>query len=173
MLKRMIRGAVGVERQPATTAEDRTAAQRHQKIEVAWRWLRTALDRAIDEYFQTGSLSRLEAYMESPALERLVSQLEVMRAQGIGWSQPDRTARSKSTEVRVISERLDSKGLLPVEFVVQESFVDKSLLVQYDERGQVIDQVQSPGERRVLQATVVCLGAQEYRVREVRQVSVG
>lgn len=171
MLKRIIKG-VGVERTPAETAEDRTTAQRHQKIEVAWRWLRTALDRSIDEYFQTGSLARLERYMESPALERLVGQLEVMREQGIVWSQPDRGARAKTTEVRVIDERLDSRGQLPVEFVVQESFVDRSRLVHLDERGQVVDQVQSPGERRILQATVVCLGAQEYRVREVRQVSV-
>lgn len=172
MLKKMLRGA-GVERQPAATQEERTTAERHRKIDVAWRWLRTAIDRAIDEYFQTGSTERLQRYVESPALDRLVSQLEVLRAQGLVWSQPDRVARQSSTEVRVIDERLDSRGVLPEEFVVQESFLDKSLLIHLNEHGQEIDRVQSPGERRIIQATVRCLGAQEYRVREIRQVSVG
>lgn len=151
-------------------SEDQTIREtRHKRLQHAWAYLRQTIDQGINQYFDTGSTEMLRTHMESPALERLEQQLQMLADSGVRWSQPNRKKRTQAA-ISVIDEIIDQRGL-PQEFTVQEEFNDYSLLEQHDQ-GRKVAEVAHNGERRIFQATVVVRGPQDYRVKDIRRVVV-
>lgn len=164
--------AFGVDIAEAPSEEDEAAQRREANIKLAWDWLRQRLDLDIEHYFKTGSTSKLEQHCVAPALDRIVTQLEAMRSRGLVWRQPERQVRTQR-ELEVLEMELDAQGKLPTMFIIQEAFTDRSVLEQVDASGIVAASNEAHGVRRVLQATVICPGATDYRLRDVRQVTLG
>lgn len=146
--------------------DDRARQEREEKIRLAWLWLRREIDRAIGEYFTDGSTERLQNCVVSPAYERLLGQLEVMKSNGQMWSFPDR--ERSQPHVEILEEQVDGRGIMTA-FSVQERFFDRSVLTLLDESGKSRE-VRGDSTRRVLQATVRCPGTHDYQLQEVRQV---
>lgn len=165
-LMKKIASKAGIESEEIPTEDERARHEREEKIRLAWLWLRREIDRAINEYFSTGSTERLSSCVVSPAYERLLGQLEVMKSSGQKWSFPDR--ERSQPHVEILEEQVDSRGIMTA-FSVQERFFDRSVLTidAGDGRPQ---EVRGDSTRRVLQATVRCPGTHDYQLQEVRQV---
>lgn len=161
-----IAGKAGVEVSAAPTEDDERRERRHTNIVMAWKWLRDQLDRDIQHYFETGSTEELEKHCVPPALDRLIAQLEVLHSQGKRWRQPERQLRT-NFQVEVIDEELDAQRRVPTMFVIQETFTDRSVLETST------GPIEGEGERRTFKATVLCPGPTDFKLRDVRQVSVG
>lgn len=174
-LKEKLLSAVGMDAQPAPTAEDEREREYNDQMIMAWRWLRShALDRTIAEYFATGSFEHLNEYVVGTAGEHLRAHLAAMREQGIAW-RPSSPKQRQDAEVTIVASQYNRDGGVQA-FVVQESFLDHSTIAYVNEHGQVIgtneDNLTNP-ERRVLHAKVICDGPQTYRLSELKQVAIG
>lgn len=162
---------IGVEAEEVPTEQEAQRADRHGRIILGWRYLRTMLDQGIAEYFESGDTTKIEKAAVDPARARLLEQLDVLRSQGRTWSFPERDRRA-SAQVEVINEVLDDRGW-PASFVVREIFHDNSVLTQLDTNGNAVSQLQADGNRRIFEAQVVCPGHLEYYLQDVRQIQLG
>ena len=131
-------------------------------------FLRQMIDRAIVDFYQTGSYARLEEFVERPALDALKEKLNDLRSRKIAWVQPDRAKRKPRLDVVPAGLVLNKAGL-PTRFVIEERFVDRSQHHHFV-GGQVDRTSECPGRERTIRATVDVRNGQDYTLRSVVEV---
>jgi hypothetical protein len=156
--------AIGIDAEAAPTQDDVQRAERHKKIEQAWDFLRTRLDRCVASYYETGSFEELSQFVERPALDSMKQQLIDMRSKGLYWQMPERKVMTQA-KYEVVSEELNKRGQ-PTQFVIEEHFRDHSEILQITDQG-LVPISKSDGVDRVIQATVNVRNGQEFKLHSV------
>ncbi|WP_217924775.1 hypothetical protein [Miltoncostaea oceani] len=163
---------MGVDVAPQPTAREEQEDELRDSMCMAWRWLRAlVVDRATSQYFETGDTENLRKFLEPELADRMIAYLDGLRDQGMA-AIPVRKIDRDGAEVNIIDRRLNSDGTVE-HFVVEESFRDTSGLVMVEGQRPMSDPLIASGDQRMLRATVVCTGPQSYRIRDIRQVSIG
>jgi hypothetical protein len=155
----------GIKTEIEATPEESQTKDRHQQIIGVWSYLRNQIDNGVEEYFKTGNSDILKQYVNRPALDAIIVQVDSLREQNIHWSQPDRSARTEQ-QVEVISEKAEPGSKRSSTFTVQERFKDNSVY----RRISGTEQRNAPGEQEVFQATVEVLDGYNYRLVSVVRV---
>jgi hypothetical protein len=155
---------IGIKAEKLPTEDEHKRAERHATIERVWKYLRDRIDRGAIEYFRTGSTDILREFVGRPALDSMLEELERLRNAGVYWVQPDRGART-NPRYAIISEKLN-KNNQPERFVIQERFVDHSVLRAVDGNAEKACE----GVERVIQATVEVKGGRDFKLLSVIQV---
>lgn len=173
-LKDRLLKTIGLDSEVAPTEEQEYKQKNEEQMTLAWRWLREqGLDRAIEEYFNTGDDRRIRQYTGDEVASRLIAHLEGLRAQNIAWIPPKRRSRQEA-KVTIIASEQDGNGVI-TSFTVQESFLDLSAVLRFNAEGvpTTSPQLDPEPQRRVLIANVICDGPTDYKISEIRQLSVG
>lgn len=148
---------VGVKVEREATPEEADRQKREASILKVWEYMRRQIDLGVDEYFKTGESEKLREFVGRPALDALLAHLEQLRSSGLYLSQPERK-KLTNPRVSVISDS-------PEQFVVQERFVDGSVIQRLDGTAQKA----CDSEERVIRATVAVNG-QEFKLLNVIKV---
>ena len=166
-----ILSAIGITTEPAATEADKKKAEREEQIKAAWWYLRNRIDGAIHDYYKTGTFSKLEQFVERPALDLFKQELHSLRAANIFWQQPHRKTATEPTYTVVHVDF--NKDKQPTRFVIRERFRDFSVhqrVVRRDGEQVLIPDSSAPGTERVLEATVTVTGGSSYMLHSVRRV---
>lgn len=158
---------VGVKTEKVATEEDKRGQEMDQNIMLAWKYLRSRIDLAVHEYYRTGKFTKVEQYVERPALDALKQELHTLRAADIYWQQPDRQSTTEP-HVTVVSKELNKRGQ-PTKFVIQERFRDFSVHQRVVD-GSLVPDARADGDEHVIQATVTVRNGAEYRLHSVIKV---
>jgi hypothetical protein len=165
-------GKIGLKTEAVQTPEELADRERIRQILNIYAFVRRQLDKAVYEYFRTGSFQEVEAIVDRPATDKLKAHLSGLRAQRTLWRQPERTERTEP-RVRIVgSPELDARGR-PVRFVVEERFIDRSVFEQPTPEGKWQQVAECPGHERVIQTTIVVEGERDYRISGVLRVQAG
>lgn len=159
--------AIGINAEAAPTDDALVKKDRHNKIELAWVFLRDRIDKATHEYYRSGSFQQLEQFVERPALDAMKEELTRLREEGIYWHQPDRPVHT-NPQFEVVSEQLNKNGQ-PTRFVIQERFIDHSAFYLID-GSELQPLAANEGEERVVRATVNVRGGSEFRLHSVIEI---
>lgn len=173
IVERAARG-VGVQAE-AISSPEAQKTDRHERIILAWKYLRAKVDQGVIEYYADGSSPILEEYVDPQTLRELKKYLNDLRAKHVYWVFPQRSKVSQS-KVTVIDERLGSDQI-PVEFTIQERFSDVSAfqLVELKKNAagkmvsEVVDERIARGVERAILATVEVVEGREYRIISVKR----
>jgi hypothetical protein len=155
----------GIKTEVEATPEESQTKDRHQQIAGVWSYLRNQIDNGVEEYFKTGNSDILKQYVNRPALDSIIAEVDNLRQQNIHWSQPDRQARTDQ-QIEVISEKAEPGSKRSSTFTIQERFKDNSVYRRVDGSDQKI----APAEQKVFQATVEVLDGYNYRLVSVVNV---
>lgn len=158
---------MGVKAEAAPTEDAVVEKDRHKKIELAWVFLRDRIDKAIHEYYRSGSFQQLEQFVERPALDSMKEELVRLREQNVYWHQPDRPVHT-NPQYKVISEQLNKNGQ-PTSFVIEERFIDQSAFYIIDDR-ELQPLSVNEGHERVIRSTVHVRGGSEFLLHSVIEV---
>lgn len=161
----------GIQTEAVPTADQQEATERHDKIRMAWQYLRDRIDKATKHYYATGSFDKLEEFVERPALDLMKEHLTRLRNEGVYWEQP---TRQQITEprIRVVSEELNKRGQ-PTNFIVEERFKDFSVYSRLQGDGTYLQDARADGRERTIQAHVVVRNATDFRLVSVIEVEQG
>lgn len=157
--------AAGVEATEGPSAEELARTERHRQMIVGWNFVRRRIDDEIAQYFKTQNTAGLEELMDPALLQRLVTQMDVLRGKGLRWSQPDRDRTGPGWSV--IDEVLDKENF-PLRYTVQETFSDWAVLETTD--GHDVGKRQAGGVRRIIRATVTISNRSTYKLTEITRV---
>jgi hypothetical protein len=160
-------GALGIQTEAVPTEQDKQTVEREKNIILAWQFLRTRIDVATHDYYRTGNFSKMEEFVERPALDAIKQHLNELRSSNILWSQPDRKAATQWS-FKVMNVEMNKKNQ-PVRFVIRERYKDYSRH-QLVVNGQLTEGTRARGEERVIEATVTVRNGTDYKLHSVRQV---
>lgn len=162
-----ILGALGIQTEAVPTESDHRDKDREKNIRLAWKYLRSRIDLSIHEYYRSGKFTKLEEFVERPALDALRQELHTLRSENIFWQQPDRQTLTEP-EIVVGPVELNKKGQ-PTKFTIRERFKDYSVHQRVVDQ-QLVPDARSDGSERVIEATVTVRNGSEYKLHSVRQV---
>ena len=160
--------AIGVKTEAKPTDSDRARAEIHATCEDGYWFLRQMIDKAIMDFYKTGSFDKLEQFVDRPALDAMREKLGELRERQILWMQPDRSKRKPHLKIVESGLVLNRQGL-PTRFVVEERFVDRSVH-QFFEGGQPTQALECPGRERTIRATVDVRDGEHYTLRSVTEI---
>jgi hypothetical protein len=161
---------LGLKVEKVPTQEEAVERGLHDQIILAYGYVRDRIDRGCHHYYRSGSFAKLEEFVGRPALDQMCDRLAMLRSANIYWQQPDRTSRTQP-DPRVIPSglKLDSDGR-PLEFVVEERFLDFSVHKRLSEGGRFTIDGQCPGTPRAIQSKVTVRNGNEFKLVEVIEV---
>lgn len=122
-----------------------------QQVAEMWTWLRTHLDKASLLYLQTGDPNHPEGSLQQclagRAYEKVVRQLDAMRAQGVIWRYENREQRG--------AQRIKVEDPVGNTYVLTEYFRDYSQLELWSSNDQMLDMRQADGSEHAIRATIM------------------
>jgi len=164
--KKGLGGKMGVERVKAKDPDDEKRRKRHKIIDQVWIYLRKEFDLGVREYLGSGESNQLYQILTPELYQRLTTELDQMRDQGIIWSFPGRETLSNS-RIKVVHEELNHKTGRPEKMQVAERYLDHSQV----KRGS--EEVSCPGTHRELQGTIVVVPSHDgviYQITELTRI---
>jgi hypothetical protein len=149
------------------TQEEEIEKGLHDNVLRAYGYLRGRIDKGARHYYSTGSFDKLEEFVARPALDLMCDRLQTLRSANIYWELPNREETTQP-DPRVIASglKLDAEGR-PIEFVVEERFLDYSVHKRLTDDGKLVVDAEAPGTPRAIQSRVLVTNGTGFKLVEV------